>query len=568
MSTAHTQPNKPTQKRLEPMWSLLHPVWWVALGMLAINDHMLKGAGVLPGWFTGKLSDFAGLFLAPPLLAALLKVRSRPGLMACYGATGLVFSAIQLSEGLAAHWIDFLATMGVHWRVWSDPTDLLALPMLWASWKLLEPEMHANTQTLPQLRGAWRRTVQAVGATSGALLCMATSPPPEPPPPIPGPNQEIVVWDDIIGQVFVRNATEDMVSVRIRTFKNENPSQTNPLDCTVLAASPGTLIQDEVLAPATTWEMPANSNMAIDFDGEAAFGMSTKECWAALIEVGSQRPQLVFITRDNGYQEQSAPGGGETPALPTAVIELDSAGRLTITGQNNLTLHNTSRPDPAEVEPQCQPQPDADRLAWSDPPWSRDPFVIDAFETGPDGCLGITLRGSKDTTPIAQPWYVCMPAEDWPFEVGNHITPNRWVSIDAQLQALVVERIGRESGEPLTESLVLTLNAGPVKSLALDPGVTLQLAPIAACDPLPDTCGTVARSAHIQATYNGEQMSLRAGERGVLALEGDATLAVTVIHAQHRALVLSDCAVGPTGDTDDAEVVLIHRAPIAPPPSP
>ncbi len=169
------------------MWSLLHPVWWVALGMLAINDHFLKGAGVMPGWFTGKLSDFAGLFLAPPLLAALLKIRTRRGLMACYGATGVVFSAIQLSEGLAAHWIDFLATMGIHWRVWSDPTDLLALPMLWASWKLLEPEMRAHNR---HSGTAWRRTVQAAGATGGALLCMATSPPDEPIPMAPVPTKK------------------------------------------------------------------------------------------------------------------------------------------------------------------------------------------------------------------------------------------------------------------------------------------------------------------------------------------------------------------------------------------
>ena len=50
---------------------------YVALLTLAINDHVLKGGGLLPGWLTGKLSDFAGLVVLPVVLAVLLRVRSR-----------------------------------------------------------------------------------------------------------------------------------------------------------------------------------------------------------------------------------------------------------------------------------------------------------------------------------------------------------------------------------------------------------------------------------------------------------------------------------------------------------
>jgi hypothetical protein len=51
-------------------------IWWVALGVLLINDHVLKVVGVLPGWLTGKLSDVAGLIVAP-VLAAGWRARGR-----------------------------------------------------------------------------------------------------------------------------------------------------------------------------------------------------------------------------------------------------------------------------------------------------------------------------------------------------------------------------------------------------------------------------------------------------------------------------------------------------------
>jgi hypothetical protein len=47
---------------------LLNPVAIAALGLLLLNDHVLKG--VAPGVVTGKLSDFAGLAFFPLLLVA------------------------------------------------------------------------------------------------------------------------------------------------------------------------------------------------------------------------------------------------------------------------------------------------------------------------------------------------------------------------------------------------------------------------------------------------------------------------------------------------------------------
>ena len=79
------------------------PVPLAAAGVLALNDHVLKGAGVLPAWVTGKLSDFAGLFFFPVLLFALSAFvhppRHRLHRATILGvATGAVFAAVKLSR--------------------------------------------------------------------------------------------------------------------------------------------------------------------------------------------------------------------------------------------------------------------------------------------------------------------------------------------------------------------------------------------------------------------------------------------------------------------------------------
>jgi hypothetical protein len=38
-----------------------------------VNDHVLKGSGLLPAAVTGKLSDVAGLFFFPVLCASLVR---------------------------------------------------------------------------------------------------------------------------------------------------------------------------------------------------------------------------------------------------------------------------------------------------------------------------------------------------------------------------------------------------------------------------------------------------------------------------------------------------------------
>jgi hypothetical protein len=104
-----------------------HPLPLAAVLVLVVNDHVLKGAGVLPSSVTGKLSDVAGLFFFPILLvtiarASLLRI-SKQHVWIASVTTALAFSAIKLSGPINA----------LVERAWGpmtmDGSDLLALPM-------------------------------------------------------------------------------------------------------------------------------------------------------------------------------------------------------------------------------------------------------------------------------------------------------------------------------------------------------------------------------------------------------------------------------------------------------
>src|SRR5262245_48966249 len=168
-----------TESPAPPWWvDLVHPVPLGAAAVLFANDHALKGAGLLPGWLTGKLSDVAGLFVLPIVVVACLRwgaaalgrpvARGRALVWAAAGGTTIVFTAMKLSV-VVNRWVsDVLGPNSM------DPTDLLALAALvpCGLW-LLRP-------VRPRPEGRSLRTAAAVFA---ALACAATSKKAEPLPP-------------------------------------------------------------------------------------------------------------------------------------------------------------------------------------------------------------------------------------------------------------------------------------------------------------------------------------------------------------------------------------------------
>lgn len=138
-------------RRALPSGEFFHPLSLFALSLLILNDWVLKPASWAPPLVTGKLSDFAGLLFFPLLLTALgdclLLVAARLGapvdftlsrgkLLVSILATGAVFSLLKLSALANQVAVDLAHGLGLPARIVLDPTDLVALVVLWVSWRI------------------------------------------------------------------------------------------------------------------------------------------------------------------------------------------------------------------------------------------------------------------------------------------------------------------------------------------------------------------------------------------------------------------------------------------------
>jgi hypothetical protein len=165
---------------------LTRPAPLIAAATLAINDHALKGAGLLPAAVTGKLSDVAGLFLAGIVGVCLVRGaaaagtgrrarRDGPLAIVTLVAIALAFSALKL-------WPAFNRALTATWGANAlDASDLWCLPMLaLAGVWLRDREAAAGPANPP-------RFATALALTGALLLCAATpAPPPVPPTPVAG----------------------------------------------------------------------------------------------------------------------------------------------------------------------------------------------------------------------------------------------------------------------------------------------------------------------------------------------------------------------------------------------
>jgi hypothetical protein len=96
---------------------LCHPLWWSALALLLVNDNLLKGSGIVPGWLTGKLSDFAFLVVAPVLCASLLPLRLPKRRVLAFAAVTAVFVTADLSTAVSDAIVALAARVGLRWRL-------------------------------------------------------------------------------------------------------------------------------------------------------------------------------------------------------------------------------------------------------------------------------------------------------------------------------------------------------------------------------------------------------------------------------------------------------------------
>lgn len=185
-----------------------HPLWWIALVLLVVNDHVLKGAGLLPAWLSGKLSDFTGLVVAPGLSSMLLRSRTTKERLFAFAPVVSLFVAIKTSPTAARALENAVALAGIKWRIWADPTDLVALCVLPLSFSLA---------TRRELRRRDRSTtrLELLAALLGGLACAATS-------------DEV---DRVNTAAYLVNATHGVLTVDV-------DRAATPIDCTLLSTEP------------------------------------------------------------------------------------------------------------------------------------------------------------------------------------------------------------------------------------------------------------------------------------------------------------------------------------------
>jgi len=147
-----------------------HPLTVGATAVLLLNDHVFKQAW--PGLVTGKLSDVAGLVVAPPVLGLLLGLflARRVAAAAAVLVTGAAFAVVKLTaagaEAASAAW----SVVNGPSFVLADPTDLVALPALGLSWWVWR-----RVSAAPPLPEGAAFRVRVVVVTPFALLAITAT---------------------------------------------------------------------------------------------------------------------------------------------------------------------------------------------------------------------------------------------------------------------------------------------------------------------------------------------------------------------------------------------------------
>lgn len=142
---------------------ILNPAFLICLVVLFLNDHFFKF--YYTSWFTGKLSDIAGIILLPMLLTYLFpKLKQNSVFVA-----GLLFTFWKspFSEGFIKVY-NSLAPIGIHRVV--DYTDLLVLLLLPIVYFMIRDGKLINDFSIKKLN-------PAIVLCPAFLILMSTSPP-------------------------------------------------------------------------------------------------------------------------------------------------------------------------------------------------------------------------------------------------------------------------------------------------------------------------------------------------------------------------------------------------------
>lgn len=387
--------------RTSPTDALRSPVFFLALAVLVVNDHALKGAGVLPGWLTGKLSDFAWLVVAPVALATLLGVRRRLTAALVVGGISALFVATELSQALADEVAALATALGQPTRLWADPTDLLALSVLPLTWHLLRGPA-AVERPWPAARAAFERV--ALGAAIFASV--ATSPPPPPAP---------TTWAT---SAYVANTTADPIAVRVRFAAAD-------LDCSLLRSIDladavsrdlfDTGITFRLLPQETVPIEPQAATFAATGGPPGATPMPANPCDLVLLSTDGAPDTIVLVSGARGTAPTTLGSG--------AVDTVGPGRRVDVAARADGTLgFGVGAELPSALLDERTPPSDC---ALARPTFAHSvgrrtgTFTLLSTTVGADGCTAAAVR---DGAGASRTFFFCVPEAYFPFLPGDELT--------------------------------------------------------------------------------------------------------------------------------------------------
>lgn len=307
--------------------ALGHPISLGAVALLLLNDHVLKRA--FPSILTGKLSDFAGLFFFPFLLAAIGGVAARlvgrrprgeRVMAACFAATACGFALIKVHSGSNAFAVKVLqTTLGLPVRIVLDPTDLMALAALWPAWRLWRSLAQRQAMNSP-------RSFLALGLAS--LAAMATAPcPPE------MPVSQLVVTD---GSAYALTNPWSPAENVYRSASGSGWAYVNPADVPpeILESAAAPVELPKVVCVSqleqTCYRAAGEEQLEASADGGATWEL----VWAApsarrafMQRVADQHGQLLSCGKDLDFRATDVVVLGRGPEH-VAVVALGNEGVL------------------------------------------------------------------------------------------------------------------------------------------------------------------------------------------------------------------------------------------------
>lgn len=372
--------------------ALRHPLWWAALAVLLLNDHALKGAGVLPGWLTGKLSDVAGMLVAPALAASLIPLRARRLRAAAFLGVAALFAALKVLPDARDAFVTAAALLGVRARIALDPTDLVALAALPLGWRL----------TLPA-PGPRREALRRGALLLGGLACVATTQDPGPAPAA------------FSARAWIVNRSGRSVDVGMRFLDGS-------ADCAAARASSG-LVFSRALFGDELLRVTVDDGEAFPLDPEAVRTVLARSDAGFTFPVTSGSCAAVLISA-TGLTESVAFWGTESPVTAVSASEFGDAGAA-----GSVALQRISgslgalelRPRTAAVTVQAVSRDPAtcDRrggfFSWSGV-WPSGGLTLRAVDEVPGGCLALDFEGATS------PAFLCVPRAAFPFAPGASFT--------------------------------------------------------------------------------------------------------------------------------------------------